>query len=225
MKLKTIALSVVLATSSSLLAQGVAENAAELKSAALSQETQQELITEADGCSIQIAPDGSYQIFSRGTGTYDFNDPDDIQDATKEATMRAKANISNFFKESVSQNKALDILTKKAKSLTKDGQIKKEAVSKETVKTAAESMRNNSEAILSGVITLAVIKQPGNGEGGEIQVTVGVSSLTIMAAQETAGGINRSLENRSGNGGATNYGNSVAPTPNKGYIRRTNSAF
>ena len=42
-------------------AQGVATNVEELKEVAASKETQQ-LITESDGASIQIAEDGSYQI-------------------------------------------------------------------------------------------------------------------------------------------------------------------
>ncbi|NMA19687.1 MAG: hypothetical protein GX927_03820 [Lentisphaerae bacterium] len=207
-------------------AQGVATNVEELKEVAASKETQQ-LITESDGASIQIAEDGSYQIFARGTGTYHFNDHDDIADATKEATLRAKAAISKFISEKISSDDELLRVAKKVQSQTTDGTNQSQSISKETAKITAEHIRNNSADILTGVITLVTIKQPHGQNGGEVQVTVGVSSLTLKAAQKISQGINQSLQNREGGGNTDVLGNSPAlpAAPNEGYIRRSNSAF
>ena len=55
----------------------------------------QDIKDAPDGAAIKLFPDGAYQITAVGTGVYDFNDPDDIKDARKEAEMRAKVAIAN----------------------------------------------------------------------------------------------------------------------------------
>ena len=62
----------------------------------------QDIKDAPDGAAIKLFPDGGYQITAVGTGVYDFNDPDDIKDARKEAEMRAKAAIAKFLKEDIS---------------------------------------------------------------------------------------------------------------------------
>ena len=195
----------------------------QLQANASNAEVQAEL-DQPDGVAITLKPDGSFQIFARGTGTYDFNDPDDIKDARRDGTMRAKANLSKFLKEKVSSKEGLDEISKKSKSMSSDGQVQKVAVSKESVKIATESIRNESEAILTGVITLKDQKVP-RGNGGEIQVTIGISSKTLKAAQAVAQGINSSLQNRDGNGGS-GAAQPVAPAqPNKGQTRVSDTDF
>ena len=196
----------------------------QLQSNAANAEVQAEL-DQPDGVAITVKPDGTFQIFARGTGTYDFNDPDDIKDARRDGTMRAKANLSKFLKEKVASKEGLDEVSKKSKSMTADGQVQKVAVSKESVKIATESIRNESDAILTGVITLKDQKVP-RGNGGEIQVTVGISSKTLKAAQMAAQGINQSLQNREApaNGGAA----APAPAPvqpNKASTRMADTDF
>lgn len=186
---------------------GQAAQDPQLQSNAANAEVQAEL-DQPDGVAITLKPDGTFQIFARGTGTYDFNDPDDIKDARRDATMRAKANLAKFLKEKVSSEDGLDEVSKKSKSMTSDGQVQKVAVSKESVKIATESIRNGSNAILTGVITLKDQKVP-RGNGGEIQVTVGCSSKTLKAAQMAAQGINQSLQNRE----APANGGTATPDP------------
>ena len=186
---------------------GQAAQDPQLQSNAANAEVQAEL-DQPDGVAITVKPDGTFQIFARGTGTYDFNDPDDIKDARRDGTMRAKANLSKFLKEKVASKEGLDEVSKKSKSMTSDGQVQKVAVSKESVKIATESIRNESDAILTGVITLKDQKVP-RGNGGEIQVTVGISSKTLKAAQMAAQGINQSLQNRD----APANGGTAAPAP------------
>lgn len=195
----------------------------QLQSNAANAEVQAEL-DQPDGVAITVKPDGTFQIFARGTGTYDFNDPDDIKDARRDGTLRAKANLAKFMKEKVSSAEGLDEISKKSKSMTSDGQVQKVAVSKESLKIATESIRNSAEAILTGVITLKDQKVP-RGSGGEIQVTVGVSSKTLAAAQKVARGINESLANReAGAGGAA--AQAVAPAaPNKASTRVSDTDF
>ncbi|MDO5305409.1 MAG: hypothetical protein Q4E87_07540 [bacterium] len=183
-------------------------------------------LDQPDGVAITIKPDGSFQIFARGTGTYDFNDPDDVKDARRDGTMRAKANLSKFLKEKVASSEGLEEVSRKSKSMTSDGQVQKIAVSKESVKTATESIRSASEAILTGVITLKDQKVP-RGNGGEVQVTVGVSSKTLRAAQMAAQGINQSLQNRDAAVGETGTEEStVLPSqPNTGSTRQADTDF
>ena len=205
----------------------IASSDAELKQAAASQAVQQELIQDPDGVEIQVDENGAFQIFSRGTGTYDFNDPDDIREAFADATKRAKANIAKFMKEKVTTEDGLEQVSKKVKSQTGDGNTQSTSVSKESVKTAYETIVNSSEAILTGVITLTQTKQPRGNNGGEVQVTVGISSKTLKAAQSTARGINDSLSNRGAGQGGMGGGGAAPqpPQPNDGYIRRSKTAF
>ena len=181
-------------------------------------------LDQPDGVAITVKPDGSYQIFARGTGTYDFNDPDDIKDARRDGTMRAKANLAKFLKEKVSSKEGLDEISKKSKSMTSDGEVQKVSVSKESIKVATESIRNEAEAILTGVITLKDQKVP-RGNGGEIQVTVGISSKTLAAAKMAAQGINQSLQGRD----ATTGGGASAPAasaqPNNATTRMADTDF
>mgnify|MGYP004633225869 CR=1 FL=1 len=217
----TVACGIVFAHSSAF-AQAAQDP--QLQANASNAAVQQEL-DQPDGVAITLKPDGSFQIFARGTGTYDFNDPDDIKDARRDATLRAKANLSKFLKEKVASKEGLDEVSKKSKSMTSDGQVSKVSVSKESVKIATESIRNESDAILTGVITLKDQKVP-RGSGGEIQVTVGVSSKTLLAAQKAAQGINQSLSNRDAAPSAAGQQQPVAPSqPNTGVTRTADTDF
>ena len=69
-------------------------------------------LDQPDGVAITIKPDGTFQIFSRGSAVYDFNNPRAIQTARKNATMRAKANLAKFLKEKVSTKEGLDSVTR-----------------------------------------------------------------------------------------------------------------
>ena len=44
----------------------------------------EDLDSSPDGIAIRLLPDGGFQIFSMGTGVYDFDDPEDIADARKD---------------------------------------------------------------------------------------------------------------------------------------------
>ncbi len=182
----------------------------------------QEDLDEPDGVSLAMADDGSYQIFARGTGTYDFDDEDDRQEALQEAQQKAKANLSKFLSEKIATDEGLDSLSKKAKTLTKSGDVTTAAVTKESVKTTGLSIRNSSQAILTGAITLESKRIPGKGDSGTYQVTVGISSKTIAAAEQIANKMTDSLNGRrkvAGDGsnvGGAGAGAAKAPIPGAG---------
>lgn len=156
----------------------------------------EEDLAEPDGVSLALADDGSYQIFARGTGTYDFGEEDDRQEALQEATLKAKANLAKFLNETIATDASVENFSKKAKTLTKEGGITSATVSKEQVKTQTTAIRNSSQAILTGAITLETRRIPGSGDSGTYQVTVGVSSKTIGAAESISRQMRESLANR-----------------------------
>ena len=180
-------------------------------------------LDQPDGVAITIKPDGTFQIFSRGSAVYDFNNPRAIQTARKNATMRAKANLAKFLKEKVSTKEGLDSVTKNATAMSSDGAAQTSSASMESVEVATESIRNSADAILTGVITLKDQQVP-SGNGGEVQVTIGMSSKTQMAAQKAAQGINQSLQNREA-APSTGAGASIPSRPNEAQTRMADTDF
>ena len=136
-----------------------------------------------DGVSIQIS-EGGYQIISVGTGTYDFNDTDDIREAKQDAEKRAKAAIVKFLKEDISTNESLEETSKKVKVFSSENGVQSSNVSKESVKNTMEAIRGSAAGLLTGVVVLQSAKVPGNGNAGEYRVMVGTSSKTREASQQ-----------------------------------------
>ena len=147
---------------------------------------------EPDGVSIQVADDGSYKIISIGTGTYDFNDPDDILDARKEAERNAKVAIAKFFNESLATEEAASAQMSKVKKLNSDGANTSTSVSKESAKQTLSAIRSSSKKLLTGVVVLEDEKVP-SGSGGKVRVMVGVSSTTVNAATALSQGMSASV--------------------------------
>lgn len=205
-------------------------DAAALRANAASPVVEEDL-AEPDGVSLALADDGSYQIFARGTGTYDLGDEDDRQDALQEATLKAKANLAKFLTETLATDESVENFSKKAKTLTKDGDITKASASKEQVKTQATAIRDSAQAILTGVITLETRRIPSKGDSGTYQVTVGQSSKTIAAAESISKRMAESLANRRPGVGGAGKAASPAPTgvapgtDNTPEVRKANTLF
>ena len=177
---------------------GTDEVRAELKKEVKTEDVK-EALEQPDGAAFKLTEDGGWQLFGTGSGSYDFNDPDDIMDATKEAMLKAKSNISKYLSEKIDSEETLNNLTEKKKKMSKGSEGVSESVSKETIKTQVESIKNSSSAILSGVITLSSDKKPSGDSSGVVSVKVGVSSKSLAVAGKIAGDITKSLNNRSGN--------------------------
>lgn len=146
---------------------------------------------EPDGVSINVADDGSYKIIAIGTGTYDFNDPDDILDARKEAERNAKAAIAKFFKEDMATEESASSQMSKVKKTDSDGKTASTSVSKESVKQTLTAIRSSAKKLLTGVVVLEDEKVP-SGNGGTYRVMVGVSSTTLGAATALSNGMSAS---------------------------------
>lgn len=134
-----------------------------------------------DGVTIRLLPNGGFQIFAVGTGTYDFDDVDDVADAQKEATLKAKANLAKFMNESLSTDEKLEEMSSKVKKVSSENGQTSAKVEKTSAKKALTSIKNSSSALLKGVIVLASSKIPGKGTTGTFRVMVGVSSKTLEA--------------------------------------------
>ena len=196
-----------------------------LQANAASPVVQQALAEQPDGVSFFLNEEtGAFQLFARGTASYDFNEADDIKDARSEATLRAKASIAKFFKEKIAVTSGMDEVTKKVKTLTKEGDAQNVSVKKESVKIMTEQIKVSSEALLAGVIVLREQKTP-RGQGGEIQITVGVSSKTLNATTVIGKSIDRSLANRESAKGGAPAPAPCAPQENKGYVREAVTDF
>lgn len=144
-----------------------------------------------DGASIKLYPDGSYQITAVGTGTYDFNDPDDVREARRDAEMRAKSTIAKFLKEDIATQESMAEASRKIKSVSAEGDEVQTSVSKESVKETMEAIRTSASALLTGVIVLQDERVP-EGNGGYYRVMVGVSSKTIAVTQKATAGMTSS---------------------------------
>ncbi len=184
---------------------------------------QQEL-SNPDGVAIKGLPDGSYQIFARGTGVYDFNEAEEMLSARKVAEMRAKASLAKYLKEKVTVEDGHENISKKIKNLSTDGQNESKNINKETVTVISEVIRSQASAILTGVIKLKEERIP-NGNGGEIQVTIGMSPKTLLVAQKVAQGINESLANRESNIAPVGKPVPAASGSNKPSVRYNDTDF
>ena len=149
----------------------------------------QDLENAPDGVTMRLTPDGGFQIFAVGTGTYDFDDVDDVMDAQNEATLKAKANLAKFMNESLSTDEKIESMSKKVKSIASQNGETSASVNKTSAKTALTSIRNSSSALLKGVIVLSSSKVPGKGTSGTYRVMVGVSSKTLAAVGKLVNGI------------------------------------
>jgi len=159
----------------------------ELKDAAATQEIQQEL-ESPDGVALQLLPDGGFRIYGRGSGTYDFNEADEIRGANGDATLRAKAAIAKFLKERIQSTEVMNNTSVKMKKLTaSSGEAPKGEITKNEVQTRIEQISSRADEVLIGLVMISSSKKP-IGNGGEIQVTMGWSSKTRATAEAIRAG-------------------------------------
>jgi hypothetical protein len=173
----------------------------------------EQVLTEPDGVAIALKENGDFQIFARGSGVYDVSDPSELASARTEATLNAKANLAKFIKEKVSVEEGITDVVQKTKTLQGNGQVQTKVAKTEEVKTMAKAITTSAEAILQGVITLREQKAPGVGTGGQIQVTVGISSKTLEAVRRLTGQAPAGMAP------------AAAPEKNEGYIHNAATDF
>lgn len=149
----------------------------------------EEVLSQPEGVSIiRNEKDGSLQIMSRGSATYDFGDARDIRNQTKVAEIRAKAALSKYLNEIVTVEESASSgegrISKAMLTQTEKGSVVKKTVSRENMESVKETLTVRASAILTGVVVLKTLKIPSknNETSGEIQVTIGISTKTLDAA-------------------------------------------
>lgn len=163
----------------------------------------EEVLSQPDGVSIlRNEKDGSFQIFARGSAPYDFGDARDILSKTKIAELRAKAALSKYFNQVIKVEESSitgeSRMSNAILTQAEGGEVVKKTITRENLETIKETIINQSSSILAGVVTLKTVKIPTKGSktSGEIQVTIGVSSKTLAAANEAHNMIIDSLNSR-----------------------------
>lgn len=175
----------------------------ELKKAAATQDVEEEL-ESPDGVALKLLPAGGWRLYGRGSGTYDFNEADEIRGATQDATLRAKAAIAKFLKERVQSTEVMNNISTKLKQLTaKTGEGPQAEISKKDVQTRVEQVVAHADEVLRGLVVIDSKKKP-IGNGGTITVTVGVSSKTQSVSEAIRSGNPISVSSGSHAGSDTN---------------------
>lgn len=177
-------------------------------------------VLEPDGVAIKQFDDGTFQIFARGTGVYDFNDPEDVLDARNEAILKAKANLAKFMEETLSTEEGFSKASKKTSNKSKNGEEESSSISKETVTMSSTIIKTQASALLKGVITLKEEKIPSGNSSGTVQVTVGVSSKTLSVASALKSKIENPQETQK-----QETNNAKASLPNEYEVRKANTDF
>jgi len=154
----------------------------ELKETAKSPEVQEEL-EEPDGVSVDDLDVDNWKIIAIGTGTYQFNDKEERQDATEEAILNAKAALVKFMKERLSVESQLDSLAERESKKSKANGEQSTSATTKKMKTTLTTIRNSADEILSGLITLESTAN-WDGDSGEVRVKVGQSGKTLAAAEK-----------------------------------------
>jgi hypothetical protein len=165
-------------------------NTKDLKNTANAPEIQKEL-SQPDGAAIFLKEDGSFQILARGTGSYDTTDADSLNDARQEATLKAKAALAKFTSEKLSTEESFASVSKKIKKVTTNSTTQIAKIDDKKSKEHSTLIKNNAETIFKGIITLKEERVPRKNSSGEIQVTVGVSSKTILAVNKLVEAMNK----------------------------------
>lgn len=172
--------SLTLAMSLSLQAHSQ-DGQADLKATADSGPVEEDL-KGPDGCSVQLGDPANWKLVCLGTAAYDFNDADEIKDATREATLDAKAALARFLKEKLTTEESIEkVVTKQANQASGQGR----SVSKNSMKTQVTTIKSSADAILRGVIVLES-EQIWQGSVGTVRVKIGQSQKTMAVAGQFA---------------------------------------
>ena len=179
------------------------------------------------GVSIDYAPDGSgwTKIYSVGEAELDFGDRKDIQNARREAELKAKAAIVKFFKEKLSTKEGMEEITKKVTDITSSKVGKDKAATEKRIKATTLQISNSAEDILKGVVTL---EQKEDLPNKLVTVKVGISRKSMATADSIRNTIGSDLSQPqpaltppTPSGSAANQTDEPAPTTT---IRRSKNA-
>jgi hypothetical protein len=136
------------------------------------------------GMNIEDVAGGTKIIATESVGV-SFDDVDAINDARDEATIKAKTLIAKFFQEIPSSDEAIS----RAVTETKSMQGESKAQSRSETITRVKQLRNQSAAMLRGVVMLGDCYTAGK----EMRVSVGLKPETIASAGRASQAIGQSM--------------------------------
>ena len=139
----------------------------------------------SDGMNVESLGGDKFKILSTSSATVDFDDTDDIRDAREEATMQAKAQISQFVSETIKKDEDVTRVVDKMKI----EQGAEKTVNKKAVKQTLMHLANSTQELLRGIVPLGDCYTPLK----EVWVTVGIKPETIDLAGNVAGKISQSI--------------------------------
>ena len=158
---------------------------------------------------------GQNKYVATASASVSFDDVDAVKDAREEATLEAKATLAKFLTEEIRSDSAIAKIVNESKTMSGAG---KENVRKEAIQRT-KLLRNSSQALLRGVITLGDCYTKGT----EVRVTVGVKPETINAAEGLAGGMAGSKGTSGGVGGGNANAASGSKQPLTGVDEYSNT--
>lgn len=189
---KLTAISLALFSANSFAEQNNPQPAQQAVEQAQAQTTSAEMVVDSlTGVNYEMDENGEFaRIRAVGEAELEIGDRADIRTATQKALMRAKANIAKFLSERVTSEEVLENAQKMTSST--DGQNKQ--VSRESLETYMENIKNSADALLKGVI---VTKTDVNKDQKLVQVEAGISKKTMAAADTLNKGLKTdSTENK-----------------------------
>jgi hypothetical protein len=138
----------------------------------------------SEGISVEDVAGGT-KIIATASVSVPFDDQDAVNDARDEATISAKAMITKFFQEIVTSDEAVNRAVNETRTMQGDAK----AVSRTETIERVKRLRNQSSALLRGVVPLGDCYTPKR----EMRVSVGLKPETIASAERAVGAIGRSV--------------------------------
>jgi hypothetical protein len=132
------------------------------------------------GVEIIFKKDGSdwEKIQAIGEADLTFGDTTDVRQATKKATLRAKAELAKFMKENLTTEEVSEEITKIVQNISVTQSISG-SKARNIIDTTIERISSQSDFILKGVL---VLENEVNMQEKRVRVVVGVSRKTQRTA-------------------------------------------
>jgi len=139
------------------------------------------------GVTVKLNSDGIIKSFvASGEAELIYDNKKEERIATQDATFRAKIDISKFVKERLSSEEVMDNLTKIVSQATADGKNRLvSSANRELLETQRTIIKNNSNAILKGLVVLAT---DTNWDKKYVRVVVGTDEKLMPSADNLKGG-------------------------------------
>lgn len=145
------------------------------------------------GVTVKLNDNGSIKsIVASGEAEMIFGDRKDERLALQKATLRAKANISKFMSERLSSEEVMDELSKTATEATAGGpDAATSTATRQTLDTQREVIKNSSDSILKGLITLG---SEVNRDNKYVKVVLGTNEKLMKAADNLGNKMKQNLD-------------------------------